>query len=64
MVRDREIEHFSQDRFDEYVGSLRSEIPASIGETALEEYLLERAAAQLRAAHQRLADLGRELDKR
>jgi len=62
MVRDHEIEHFSQDRFNEYVGNLRSQDPARSGEAALEEYLLERAAAQLRAAHERLADVGRELD--
>ena len=62
MVRDQEIEQFSEDRFNDYVGSLTSQVPATTGEIALEEYLLERAAAQLRAAHQRLDELGRQLD--
>lgn len=62
MVRDQEIEHFSEDRFNEYVGSLTSQFPTTTGESALEEYLLERAAAQLRAARQRLDELGRKLD--
>ena len=62
MVRDQEIEHFSEDRFREYVGSLTAQVSTAAEESPLEEYLLERAAAQLRAARQRLDELGHELD--
>ena len=68
MVRPQKIENSTQELVNDYLSSFRSQNTTSNGadaasETGIDEYLLERAATELRAAQERLDTLKRELGK-
>ncbi len=65
MDRTEEVEISAQDRIDDYLSSFKSKHSTFQGhgvadDAALEEYLLERAADELRIARKRLDRFERE----
>ena len=68
MVRARKVEHGFEEKVNDYLRGFKSEQSDASeedlgGNDALDEYLLERAAQQLRAASDRLRKLERALAK-
>lgn len=68
MDRQQKVQKSSQDRINDYLGRFRSDKTALPGmntgsASSLEQYLLERAAEELRAGTARLDKLNQELGK-
>ncbi|MEJ2531511.1 MAG: hypothetical protein P8Y92_06905 [Halioglobus sp.] len=65
MVRAQKVEHGFEEKVNDYLRGFKSEQSEEDrgGNDALDEYLLERAAQQLRAASDRLRKLERALEK-
>ena len=68
MVDPQKIENSIQNRINDYLSSFKSQNATvtdayTVSETGIDEYLLERAATELRAAQERLDTLKRELGK-
>jgi hypothetical protein len=68
MDRQQKVKNSLQARIDDYLGGFKSQNTSfssvdSPAEDALDEYLLERAAEELRAAKARMDKLHRELGK-
>lgn len=66
MIREAQIDKSLEKRINAYLRSFKSgkstfNRPTAAGETALDEYLLERAAEELRAAKERVDRLKREM---
>ncbi len=66
MGREQQVEYGFEERLNDYLSGFKSENPGGPGdktadEDALDEYLLERAARELRAASERLRALERAL---
>ena len=68
MVREQEGEYVSEKKVNDYLSGFKSVDPDGsandpVNDDALDEYLLERAAHQLRAASERLRNLEQALKK-
>ncbi len=68
MVRQQKVENSLHERVTDYLRHFKSQNATfasgdAAGESALDEYLLERAAEELRAAKVRLDELKREMGK-
>jgi hypothetical protein len=68
MASPQKIENSIQERIDDYLSSFKSQAATptdgyTVSETGIDDYLLERAAAELRDAQLRLDKHARELHK-
>lgn len=68
MARPQKVENSIQERIDKYLSSFKAQDATStdgynVSEAGIDEYLLERAAAELRDAQLRLDELAQELEK-
>jgi hypothetical protein len=66
MGGEQQVEYGLEEKLNEYLSGFKSENPGGTGrnpadDDALDEYLLERAARELRAASERLRALERAL---
>ena len=69
MDRQKQIQDSSQERIDEYLSRYKTHDIAltsadSASENALDQYLLERAAQELRAGRAQMNKLNRKVEKR
>lgn len=67
MAGQQKLENSLQDRIDDYLSNFKSSTApsddaASVEEASLDDYLMERAAQELREARARLEQISQELE--